>query len=101
MTQAELFTPTETVSTEAKAPDTIPEAMAAGYENPKADNPFMWSSCLWEAFLIGQYLRERGLSVDGFRKSRGSSYVNRSGLVVKVLYERRGGTASWGITANR
>jgi hypothetical protein len=101
MTQAELFTPAETVSSEAKAPDTIPAVIAMGYDNPTAANPYYWSSSFWEAFLIGQYLRDKGLPVDGFRKSRGSSYVNRSGLVVKVLYDRRGGTASGGITANR
>jgi hypothetical protein len=101
MTQAELFSPTETVSQEAKAPDTIPAVMAMGYDNPKAANPYYWSSSFWEAFLIGQYLREKGLPVDGFRQSRGSSYVNRSGLVLKVAYDKRGGTASWAIIANR
>jgi hypothetical protein len=100
-TQKELFAPAETVSTEAKAPNTIPEAMAIGYDNPHAANPFVWSSSLWEAFLIGQYLRCRGLSMDGFRKSRGSSYVNRNGLNVKVIYDRRGGTMSHALIANR
>jgi hypothetical protein len=97
MTQAELFTPAETVSREPKAPDTIPEVMAMGHENPHAANPYYWSSTFWEAFPISQYLALRGLPVDGFRKSRGSSYVNRNGLKLTVVYDRRGGTMSHAI----
>jgi hypothetical protein len=52
-------------------------------------------------FKVISVIPGRTLSIDGFRKSRGSSYANRSGLVVKVLYDRRGGTASWAVTANR
>jgi hypothetical protein len=62
MTQAELFSPAETVSTDVKAPSTIADAMTAGYENPKAANPFLWSTTLWEAFQIGQYLHSRGIN---------------------------------------
>ena len=38
------------------------------------------SSTLWEAFTLGQHLRRHGHSMEGFRKSRGSSYVNARGV---------------------
>jgi hypothetical protein len=104
MTQAELFSPTETVSTEVKAPSAIADAMTAGHDNPKAANPFLWSSTLWEAFQIGQYLHSRGINppFTAFRKVSGSIYANpRADLSVKVIYDRRGGTMSHALIANR
>jgi len=75
----------------------FPEAIAAGHKTPLGANPFLWSSNLWEAFNIGQYLAKRGISPDGFRKSRGSRYVNNAGLVLKYHYD----AAGWFLEANR
>jgi hypothetical protein len=45
MTQAELFTATETISTQAKSPSTVTEALAVGYDNPKAATvPVVWTA---------------------------------------------------------
>ena len=100
MTQAELFAPPETFFVTAAQPRTVTEAIAFGRNHPAAGNPFLWSSTLWEAVQIGKYLHAHDLSAEGFRKSRGSSYANRHGLTLKIIYDRQGGTASWAIIAS-
>ncbi len=82
--QRELFPVSELSPVLHDQPRTVPEAIAAGHKMPLGANPFLWSSNLWEAFNIGQYLAKRGISPDGFRKSRGSRYVNNAGLLSKV-----------------
>ena len=97
MSATELFPRPELASTPVTRPATVPEAIAAGHSRPCAENPFLWSSNLWEAFNLGQYLRGRGMAPDGFRKSRGSTYINRNGLIIKYHYDRQG----WFLSANR
>ena len=89
-TQRELFPVSELSPVLHEQPRTVPEAIAAGHKMPLGANPFLWSSNLWEAFNIGQYLAKRGISPDGFRKSRGSRYVNNAGLVLKYHYDAAG-----------
>lgn len=96
MTQTELFT-TNLGPLPVGLPQSVPEAVATGHASPEAANPFLWSSDMWEAFNLGQYLRKLDISPEGFRKSRGSSYVNKSGLIVKYHYEG----ASWFLMPNR
>jgi hypothetical protein len=95
--QTELFTDLPSTPVSVQTPRTVPEALTAGHAAPLADNPFLWSSTLWEAFNLGQYLAQRGLDAHGFRKSRGSKYVNAAGLIVQYYYDRSG----WCLTANR
>jgi hypothetical protein len=67
----ELFSSADLPAVPSAEPRTVPEAIAAGHSRPDAANPFLWSSILWEAFNIGQYLRKRRISPDGFRKVHG------------------------------
>jgi hypothetical protein len=97
MTQPELFPVAELGSAPVVLPNTVPEAIAAGYARPSAENPFPWSSNLWEAFNLGQYLHGRRIVPEGFRKSRGSKYRNRDGLIIEYHYDRHG----FCLTANR
>jgi hypothetical protein len=39
---------------------------------------------------LGQHLQRRRIDPDGFRKTRGSVYVNGDGLVFKYRYDRHG-----------
>jgi hypothetical protein len=90
MTQTELFPAAEITSAADRLPNTVSEAVASGYRRPCGQNPFPWSSTLWEAFNLGQYLRGRGLAPEGFRKSHGSKYLNSNGLIVEYHYDRHG-----------
>ena len=96
MTQTELFA-ADLGPLPVREPQSVPEAVTAGHASPEAANPFLWSSDMWEAFNLGQYLNKHGMSPEGFRKSRGSSYANKSGLIVKYHYEG----ASWFLMPNR
>jgi hypothetical protein len=50
---------------------------------------FLWSSSLWEAFNIGQCLAKRGISPDGFRKSRGFALCEQRGPRPQISLRRR------------
>lgn len=96
-TQRELFPVSELSPVLHEQPRTVPEAIAAGHKTPLGANPFLWSSNFWEAFNLGQYLAQRGISPDGFRKSRGSKFVNATGLVIEYHYD----AAGWCLSSNR
>lgn len=87
MTQTELFPASDLGSAPITEPHTVPEAIAAGFASPGSGNPFLWSSTLWEAFGLGQHLHRHGYSAEGFRKSRGSSYLNAHGLRFRFFYD--------------
>lgn len=69
---------------------TMPDAILAGHRAPDATNPFCYSSILWQAFNLGQYLALCGLPPTGWRRSRGNSFAHRSGLVVHYYFESAG-----------
>ena len=89
MSATELSPRPELASTSVTRPATVPEAIAAGHSRPCAENPFLWSSNLWEAFNLGPYLHGRGIAPGDFRKSRGSTYMGSPHDLFKIVRKGR------------
>lgn len=83
--------------------DAIAAGYAAGedcrraYGKARYNNPYLWSSRMWEAFEFGYYLEEKGLPLrDDYERGRGNTYRNADGFTYKLHYGRGG--SSFGIT---
>lgn len=72
------------------------ERCRRAYGKARYNNPYLWSSRMWEAFEFGYYLEEKGLSVDrDWQRGRGNTYRNCDGYTYKLEYGR--GKNSFGI----
>lgn len=87
----------------AKLSPEFNDAMRAAYDiaasygsrvRPSAcRNPYLWSSYMWEAWELGDYIHEKGLTLGApghWERGRGNTYRNADGLTLKLHYGKSG-----------
>ena len=56
-------------------------------------NPFLWSSRLWEAWELGDYLAEKGTILGDpkqWERGRGHNFRNANGFTYRLWYSKGG-----------
>ena len=69
-------------------------ALEAGFASDQcdpADCPHYYSSPLWEAWIMGRFIRSSGRALTGVRPSRGSTFKAGNGEAWRLTYGRRPG----------
>jgi hypothetical protein len=75
------------------------ERCQRAYGKARYENPYLWSSRMWEAFEFGYFLQEKGLPLRAYERGRGNTYRNADGFTFKIEYGKAKG--SFGITRQK